>query len=245
MSLATSPFDLSPETMKFIVEEVVRRLAGELKPQVALVPLAMPVSAGAVPTAKSTGIASGTQIPKFAGAVLTLKDVLKLAGTPSRLAVSTRCVVTPSARDELRRLGIAIDRSCDKTAATALGTLVLVSDNCAAYEKGLSQALESRGFNLHRLFTTGADSRELLAISELAAKGFPALVATQSSAAWMLAAAQVQGLRPILAISPEYVTRCEAVRPNVLICDTVETPASKAATIALAFARGQLAQGGR
>ena len=45
----------------------------------------------------------------------------------------------------------------------------------------------------------------------------------------MLAAAQVQGLRPVLAISPEYVTRCEAVRPNVLVCDTVETPASKAA----------------
>ena len=177
--------------------------------------------------------------------MLTLKDVVKLASGQSRLTVSTRCVVTPSARDELRRRGITIERSCDKTAATAVGTLVLVSDDCPAYEKGLSQSLESRGFNLHRLFTTGADQRELLAIAELAAKGFPALVATQNSAAWMLAAAQIQGLRPILAISPEYVARCEAVRPNVLICDTVETPASKAATIALAFARGQLAIGSR
>lgn len=245
MSLASSQIDLSPETMKFIVEEVVRRLAGDLKPQAVRVPLALPVSAESKHGSKSTGIASGTQNNTFSGPVLTFKDVVKLANGQSRFTISTRCVVTPSARDELRRRGITIDRSCDKTAAMALGTLVLVSDNCPAYEKGVSQSLESRGFNLHRLFTTGADPRELLAISELAAKGFPALVATPNSAAWMLAAAQVQGLRPILAVSPEYVTRCEAVRPNVLICDTVETPASKAATIALAFARGQLAIGGR
>lgn len=224
MSTVTNQFDLSPETMRFIVEEVVRRLAGDTKP--------------------ASTSATSTSLPQFSGPVLTFKDVVKLANGQSRLTVSTRCVVTPSARDELRRRGIALDRSCDKAAVNALGTLVLVSDNCAAYEKGLSQSLESRGFNLHRLFTTGADQRELLAIAELAAKGFPALVATQDSAAWMLAAAQVQGLRPILAISPEYVTRCEAVRANVLVCDTIETPASKAATIALAFARCQTAKGG-
>lgn len=225
MSTVSNQLDLSPETMRFIVEEVVRRLAGDGK--------------AAAPSAKSPST------PQFSGPVLTLKEVSKLANGQSRLTVSTRCVVTPSARDELRRRGIALDRSCDKAAVNALGTLVLVSDNCPAYEKGLSQSLESRGFSLHRLFTTGADQRELLAIAELAAKGFPALVATQNSAAWMLATAQVHGLRPILALSPEYVTRCEAVRANVLVCDTVETPASKAATIALAFARGQLAQGGR
>lgn len=245
MSTVSNQLDLSPETMKFIVEEVVRRLAGELKPQAARVPLAMPVSAGTVPTAKSTGIASGTQIPNFTGAVLTLKDVLKLSGTPSRLAVPARCVVTPSARDELRRRNVQIDRACDRAAISALGTLVLVSDNCPSYEKGISQSLESRGFNLHRLFTTGFDHRELMAIAELAAKGMPALVATENSAAWVQAAANVEGLRPVLAVSAEYVARCEAYRPNVLVCDTVETPASKAATIALAFARGQLAQGGR
>lgn len=222
MYTVSNQLDLSPETMKFIVEEVVRRLAGDVKQ-------------AAAPTK--------VQSPQFSGPVLTLKDVTKLSSGLNRLTVSTRCVVTPSARDELRRRGITIDRSCDKTAATAVGTLVLVSDNCPAYEKGLSQSLESRGFNLHRLFTTGADQRELLAIAELAAKGFPALVATPNSAAWMLAAAQVQGLRPIMALSPEYVTRCEAVRANVLVCDTVETPASKAATIALAFARCQMAKG--
>lgn len=245
MSLAASQFDLTPETMKFIVEEVVRRLAGELPPQAARVPLALPVSVESTQGSKSTGRASGTQNPRFTGAVLTLKDVLKLSSNESRLAVSTRCVITPSARDELRRRGIAIDRSCDKAAISALGTLVLVSDNCPAYEKGLSQSLEARGFHLHRLFTTGADHRELMAIADLVAKGLPALVATENSAAWMLTASNVEGLRPILAISAEYVTRCESFRPNVLVCDTVETPASKAATIALAFARGQLAQGGR
>ncbi len=236
MSLAASQFDLTPETMKFIVEEVVRRLASEMKP---------PAQANAVQPVKSTGIASGTPISKFTGAVLTLKDVLRLSGNQSRLAVSTRCVITPSARDELRRRNVQVDRACDKAAISALGTVVLVSDNCPSYEKGLSQSLESRGFSLHRLFTNGADRRELMAIADLAAKGLPALVATENSAAWMLAASNVEGLRPILAVSAEYVARCESFRPNVLICDTVETPASKAATIALAFARGQLAQGGR
>jgi hypothetical protein len=244
MSLATSPFDLTPETMKFIVEEVVRRLASEMKPQPARVPLAMPVSVDSTQGSKSTGIASGTQNRQFTGAVLTLKDVLKLSISESRLAVSTRCVITPSARDELRRRSVQIDRACDKAAISALGTLVLVSDNCPSYEKGISQSLESRGFNLHRLFTTGADRRELMAIADLAAKGLPALVATENSAAWMLAASNIEGLRPLLAVSTEYVARCESFRPNVLVCDTVETPASKAATIALAFARGQLAQGG-
>jgi hypothetical protein len=243
MSILSNQLDLSPETMKFIVEEVVRRLAGDVRSETVRVPLAMPVPTSSQPSSKSTGIASGTQNSAFSGPVLTLKDVVKLANGQSRLTVSTRCVITPSARDELRRRGIAIDRSCDKTAAKAVGTLVLVSDDCPAYEKGLSQSLESRGFHLRRLFTTGADQRELMAIAELAAKGFPALVATQNSAAWMLATAQVQGLRPILALSPEYVTRCEAVRANVLVCDTVETPASMAATIALAFARCQTAKG--
>lgn len=242
MATSANERDLSPATMRYIVEEVVRRLVREQSLGASPSTPTPTNNAAASPLAAKPSTPPANAI--FSGAVLTLKDVQKLPSNQSRLSIPRRCVITPSARDELRRRGVAVDRSGDQAAVASLGTLLLVADDCATYEKGLSQALESRGFQLHRLFTTGVDERELLAIAELASKGGLALVATNASPAWLHAASRCEGLRPVLAMSAEYVARAASFRPNLLICDIVETPAAQAATIALAFARSRFSAGG-
>jgi hypothetical protein len=112
MTPATSPSPFDRDTVQRLVAEVIRRIQAEqqMAARTTSASPAGPASPAAPPTSTS-----GAQEPTGAAArltdrVITLHSVERLPAGTRQLVVDARAVITPSARDHAKEVGIAITR---------------------------------------------------------------------------------------------------------------------------------------
>jgi len=216
------------ETVRGLVAEVLRRVQVEF-PAAGTGPTARPPEPPAAVPATPT---PATAV-RLTGGVVTLAMVERLPAGTRRLVVDAAAVVTPSARDHARDLGIAIDRAGDAASRRFQAPFFVAHAECgvdgtaraAAIARGVAGASQLPATGLADVVASLATHASHDAARGVLLTGKPALATTLANRSASLRAVTARDPVALAAAAAE----CNA---NLLVVDPANFPQAAFARLA-------------
>jgi hypothetical protein len=200
--------------VEWVVQEVLRRLSGAAK-------------GSAKPQADGVGSQPDSTTLLWPQRVVSWVDLADRLGGVRTIRVLPGAVVTPAARDELRRRGVSIEFRVDEdTAPVSSGAtgLVLATVETTFDLSGLARTLQQRGIAVQRLAQSGLRSVIGETVDELVRGGKLGLLLTGTPAAAVCLANRSRGVRAALA---EDVVDVHSLRREIGVNLLVARPPSR------------------
>jgi hypothetical protein len=233
MTLHPAPVP-TPDEIRALVAEVIRRLRTGGSPAPAAV-----VSAGTPAAASAVASGSAPRSTRIAERVIAVATIDRLPGGTARIVVDPRAVITPSARERLVDLGIAVDRGSASPAAAAVARPFLLARVDCPADAGVGAARIARALpGVQQLPATGlGDVIEALSVqaSRDAARG---LLLTGRPALAIVLANRSRSLRAVSGRDPgAMLAAARETAANLLVANPREWSPGALERVAVEFAR--------
>ena len=231
---AQSPATIDPEAVRAIVAEVLRRIgAAPASARPAVPPTApQPAASAAAPVP----VAAGVSIP---GRVIAVAMLEKLPAGTDRVTVEATAVITPSAREHARDVGITIERAPNVGGQPAAASLpfVVAHAECGGDPAARAAAIVRAVPGAAQLPATGlADVVTALAL-HASRDGARGILLTGKPVVACVLANRSASLRAVTARDPAALAAAAAeCSANLLVVDPATFPAAALSRMATELA---------
>lgn len=226
------------------IDRVVREVIAELKRAPAAEETSSSGTAAAVASVEQVkgplSMPPGKSELVISTRLVTMAEIDGRMAGICRVTVNPRAVVTPSARDALRRRNIALSRALPTAGATAKPLkLIVVAARTKMDPKLLASTLQSEGIDVQRHTTDCLLAAMDRLAGELAKSDALGLLLTPHTAAALCLANRLSGVRAVLGSDTGNVDAdASAVGANLLVADPQNIGLFKLCRIAGEFFRG-------
>lgn len=229
-----SPATIDPEAVRAIVAEVLRRIgAAPASARPAVPPTA---SQSAASAAAPVPVAAGVSIP---GRVIAVAMLEKLPPGTGRVTVEAAAVITPSAREHARDMGITIERATNVGGQPAAASLpfVVAHAECGGDPAARAAAIVRAVPGATQLPATGlADVVTALAL-HASRDGVRGILLTGKPAVACVLANRSASLRAVTGRDPASLAAAAAeCAANLLVVDPATFPAAALSRMAIELA---------